>query len=308
MLLMTVSTASAGTITWNVTYNDVVNSTNVGFADATFGATRQATFQAVLDYVGSVLDASGSVDFVVGNSQMDGSGFLASAGTYYFTTPARFDSGALFQHANTGTDPIANKEDAYATFDFGYNWNSDTGSVAAGEFDLFSVALHEVAHALGFLSLVQADGTSVISKGDPGVFSIYDSFLQRGNGTALFGTGGDFLGSAADLTSNDVFFSGTNAEAANGGNPVPVYAPSTFSAGSSIAHVDNGVTSVMNYSIATNVQKRTFSAIDLGILQDIGWTLQTTSVPEPSVFMMISGLAVGLLITRLLRSRRSMTR
>lgn len=303
LLLANVCTASAGTITWNVTYNDIVNSTNVGFADPTLGATRRATFQAVLDYVGSVLDASGSVDFVVNDSQLDGSGFLASAGTYFSTSPARFDSGYLFKHATTGTDPNGTVGDAYATFDFGYNWNSDTGSVAAGEYDLYSVALHEIGHALGFLSLVKSDGTSGISSGDPGVFSVYDSFLERSDGTPLFGAGGDFLGSAADLTSNAVFFTGANAVAANGGNPVKVYAPSTYADGSSISHVDDGVTSVMNYSIASNVEKRTFSAIDLGILQDIGWTLQTTSVPEPASTGLLLAITTGLLAARWRRKK-----
>ena len=159
LLLANVCTASADPITWNVTYNDVVNSTNVGFDDPILGATRRATFEAVLDYVGSVLNAGGNVDFVVRNSKTDGGDFLAQAATYRFKSPARYDSGFLFQHATTGNDPDGTLEDAYATFDFGHPWNSDTGSVGANEYDLFSVTLHEIMHALGFDSEVKSDGT-----------------------------------------------------------------------------------------------------------------------------------------------------
>ena len=65
-------------ITWNVTFDDVVNNTGVGFDDATLGATRQSTFLSVTNYLNTVLDANGSVDFVVNNSETDGGGSLAS--------------------------------------------------------------------------------------------------------------------------------------------------------------------------------------------------------------------------------------
>ncbi len=55
--------------------------------------------------------------------------------------------------------------------------------------------------------------------------------FQRGDGTALFGPGGEYLGTPADLTSNDVGFDRPNTRAANGGSPVMIaplpLAPST---------------------------------------------------------------------------------
>lgn len=303
-----VTSASHAAISWNITYDDVVNNTGVGFDDATFGAARQATFNSVFAYINTVVDESGTVDFTVNNSQTDGTGSLASAGTLYFTGPNGFSNGLLFDHATTGVDPTGAVNDGSATFDFGYNWNSETDAVGATEFDLFTVALHELTHAMGFSSLVSPAGVSEISGGDPGVFSVFDSFLELGDGTDLFSAGGNFEGDAADLVSNDVFFSGANTVAANGGAPVQIYAPSIFNDGSSISHFNQDFISpsvggvvtgtffpntVMSPAVAAGVQKRAYTALDLAVLQDIGWTV--SAVPEPSsVMALLLAGSVGL--------------
>ncbi|MFK8111691.1 MAG: PEP-CTERM sorting domain-containing protein [Rubripirellula sp.] len=299
-------------ISWNITFEDVVNNTGVGFDDATFGASRQSTFNSVLNYINSAIDANGNVDFTVNNSQTDGGGSLASAGTLYFTGPNGFSNGLLFQHATTGVDPFGGANDGSATFDFGYNWNSELDAPTPTEFDLFTVSLHEVTHAMGFASLVNADGNSEIDMpggnpgGNPGVFSVFDTFLELGDGTDLFSAGGSYDGTAADLISDDVFFSGANAVAANGGAPVKMYAPTTFNDGSSISHfnqnfiiptVGGAVTgpffpgTIMSPAVAMGVEKRAYTALDLGVLQDIGWTV--SAVPEPSSFLALAIVGAG---------------
>ena len=283
------STVFAGVINWNVTFGDVTSSTGVGFDDPTLGAARRQIFQDTLDYIDSVLDETGTVDLLVNASQTDGTGFLASAGPYFFSSPAGFYNGFVYDHVRTGSDPTPLVADATLTFDFGYNWNSDLGTPTGGEYDLFTVVLHEMTHTLGYLTALASNGNSVLSGGNPGVYSVFDSLLARGDGTSLFSAGGTFTGTAADLVSEDVFFTGTNASLAYGG-PVPIYAPSTFAAGSSIGHLDNGITSVMNYSVAPGTTQRTYEAVDLGILADIGWNLQSSTVPEPT-----SALAMAIL-------------
>lgn len=278
-------------IAWNVTYNDVVNNTNVGFDHPSLGATRRNTFNSVFAYLNTVLDHNGSADILVRDSQTDGAGFLASAGPFFFTGPNGFYNGFVYDHATTGNDPTGAEVDARVTFDFGYNWNSDTSSPTSSEFDLFSVALHEVSHTLGFLSLVNSTGESEISDGDPGVFSVYESYLELGNGSPLYGPGGEFLGDAADLTSGDVFFDGPNATAANGGAPVQVFAPDPYQPGSSIGHIQGIPDAVMQFSIGAGIERRMYTDQELGILQDIGW--QIAAIPEPSAFL-FGGLVCSL--------------
>lgn len=303
ILASSTPSASAGVITWNVNFADVTDSTGVGFDDATQGAARRQTFLEVLDYLGSVLDETGTVDLDILASQADGSGFLASAGPIFFTGPAGFRNGFVYDHLKNGSDPTDLVADATVTFDFGYTWNSETDTPTGSEYDLYTVALHEMSHTIGYLSLIEPDGTSDISGGDPGVYSVYDSFLELGDGTDLFGAGGDFVGSASDLTSGNVYFNGANAALAYGG-PVPVYAPSTFASGSSIAHLANSVTSLMNYSVAPGVSKRLYSSVDLGILKDIGWNIST--VPEPSTMFLILCMVGGWLVAPIRQRRLSM--
>lgn len=264
-------------ITWTVTFNDVVNNTNVGFDDPGLGAVRQATVLSVFDYINTVVDENGAAEFRFNNSQTDGNGALASAGPFFFSTPG-FTNGFLFDHATTGDDPFPDFPDATSTVDFGYNWNSDLSNPAGNQFDLFTVLLHEVTHAMGFLSLLQSNGSSGIGAN---VYSVYDSFLERVDGTQLFPNGPTFEGVPGDLTSGSIFFDGPGARAGNNGNRVEVYAPNPFNGGSSISHLDPGAhsTSVMNPAIAPGVSKRIYSSQDLGVLSDIGWTLH--AVPEP---------------------------
>jgi len=312
-VLVCLAVAPASAALFNFTYDDVNQSTGVGFDDPTLGATRRGTLASAGSYLGSVIDAPGTVDVRLNASQTDGSGFLASAGTFYYLDSSVFQNGLAFEHATSGTDPWAGNPDATATFDFGYTWNSDQGAPAAGEIDLYSVALHEFMHTLGFASLLDSDGTSgVVDPGNPGVdtkvFSVYDSLLETGVGTQLFSGPGNFVGTAADLISGDVFLDGANIRAANGNNPLEVYAPNPWSGGSSISHVDPGGLpgAVMTPSIGGGQSKRELLAPERGVLSDLGWTLQPQAVPEPPPLVLLAGGTLSLWIG--LRRRKGTSR
>ncbi|MBA3313409.1 MAG: PEP-CTERM sorting domain-containing protein [Planctomycetota bacterium] len=287
-------------ITWNLTYTDAAG---VGFNDATQGAARRSTLTAVTSYINTVIDANGIIDLEIDSFNNPGSGTLASAGPFV-TTAAGFSNGLVFSHATTGVDLAPSLPDGTATFNFGQNFSTGLGAPAANQFDLFSIALHEFSHALGFLSLVTPTGVSAISGTDPGSYSVFDSFLIRGTtGMSLFAAGGDFVGTMADLISNDVFFNGPNARAANGGNPVQVYAPNPFNGGSSISHIVL-TDAVMQFSIAPGVARREFSAQELGIFADIGYSvIQPAAVPEPSSYLLLT--LVGLSYGAMRRRRRT---
>lgn len=286
LLAVSLTPTANADLLWNVTYLDGASADGFGTGNI-LGATRRATFEAALNHISDTFDTPADVtlDYRVNKSETVAvaGGAIASAGTYYSTAGTGYSNGRLFQHAQTGIDPSTNP-DGFATFNFGWGFNSENDVPLFYELDLFTVALHEVTHSLGWGNLVSSTGDSQFG-GNPGVYTVWNSMMELGDGTDLFDGAGGFLGTAADLESNDVFFNGANAMAANGGAPVKVYAPGSFLSGSSLAHVDDATFpgSVMTHAVGYGVSKKGYTALDTAILQDLGWSLksQAASVPEP---------------------------
>lgn len=261
-------------ITFNITYEDVVNTTGIGFDDATYGADRQATFEAVLTYIASVLNHSSNLDITVSQSLNDsGSGTLASAGTWYRALDG-FNPGLAFTHLTSGSDPNTDFDDIHVQVNFGHSWNSELDDPSGGEFDLFSVLLHEVTHGLGITSVISSDGSSQFSSNDD-AYTAYDKFVEDSTGTRMINEiSFDFQGQLSDLTSGDSYFTGEDTVFVLGGNLL-LYTPSSFSGGSSISHWDLSVggSPVMHPAIATGVKKREFITFELYVLNDLGYTV-----------------------------------
>ena len=157
--------------TFTVTFEDVDRETGVGFDSPASGASRRETFRTVLLYLSSVLDVVGTADLVVLASQTDGTGPLASAGPYLLPIIG-FQGGLVYEHLMTGVDPLADTPDGTVSVDFGFPWNSETDPTSDVEFDLYTALLHEVTHALGFLSIVGPDATSaLLNVNGAGLFS-----------------------------------------------------------------------------------------------------------------------------------------
>jgi len=153
--------------------------------------------------------------------------------------------------------------------------------------------LHEVTHGLGFFPTCNQNGqftyVTVNQNGEnvsyttpyPGIF---DRQLFQGlTGPCL-----------TDLTqserktltvSNNLYAGapGSNLLAANAGVRVKIYAPTTYSSGSSNSHWDNSVSfkTFMKHSIGKGSSNalHNFNARKLGLLFDLGWT---QPVPDPN--------------------------
>jgi len=275
----------SGNTTWNITYQDVVSHTGQGFDDPSKGAARRLVVARVLTYLNDVLNASppASIDIVFDVSETDGSGYLASAGSYFWSTP-QFTNGFCFEHITTGTDPAPSMPDIFCTVDFGYAWYTGTENPAPSEIDFFSVMLHEMTHGLGFLSLANPDGSSMIASG---VYSRFDDYLYTGSGIDLFSWNGStviFNGNSLSLLGGQggVYFRGTNATTTYGSFP-PIYAPSSWQPGSSISHWDPNIVGggVMVPAIYYGATNRMYAAVEYSALRDLGFT--QTSEPQPVV-------------------------
>ena len=267
--------------TFSIAFRDVTDGTGVGFDDPDSGEARRATMHAVLRYLSSVLDVPGRAELVVMPSQTDGEGALASAGPFLLGGTG-FQGGLVFEHLTTGEDTREDAMDGTVTVDFGYAWNASEDPPSEEQHDLHSVLLHELTHALGFVSIVGPDGRSALFNDDgKGLLSIYDSLLLRGSTrTPLFLEGGELNASEDDVSSNDVFLAAPRAGEALGGFP-RVYAPRVFSGGSSLGHwsFSVGPEAIMVPALGRGVAKREYSTWELQVLADLGYDLVEDRLP-----------------------------
>lgn len=258
---------------FRIVYQDVEEATGVGFDDPELGQARRATLWAVLDYMASVLDVPGQADLFVRASQTDGLGALAAAGPF-LAPESGFQGGFVFEHLQTGVDPVPDTPDGTVSVDFGFRWNAELDAPAPDEHDLFTTLLHEVTHALGFFSVVASDGRSeLINQGDRGLFSIFDSLLLReADETPVFFAGGEVAGTTDDFAGTALVFAGERVRKALGFYP-RVFTPRRFLEGSSIGHWSsfNGFDSVMLPGLASGIARRRYAAWELQALADLGY-------------------------------------
>ena len=248
--------------------------------------------------------------------------------TSFYVTPqmqnpvSGISDGMLWQTINSGLDSYTNvvsplmsstdpnSEDGIfyhgmMAFNFAQTWHTNLATVAAaGTFDLYSVGLHEITHALGFASLINNNGQSRLGAANP-YYSRYDLFLQSPNGTPLITNtiGCEMYGYAwnpaldAPTTvapnPNNLPCLGDNTVCANavrfmGLVNQPVYTSNCYQPGSSLSHFEdqchqpnplaNNAYYVMSNANGTGPQftKRFLKPEERQALCDIGYMVRTT--------------------------------
>ncbi len=184
---------------FNVYYDDYNFIPLDGFADPTLGPTRRQTLCAVLSYIESIIQfPSGQMDLFVQRSfsPTNPSGavsFLAFAGPFLTapTTDGIVD-GYLHQHITTGIDPNNIQYDARVTVNFDQAagqpicYDYINGPAPSCCYDLYSVLLHEMTHALGWISYIGEDLSGNFfpeSNFSPlNAFSLFDfNYLYKGD-------------------------------------------------------------------------------------------------------------------------------
>ena len=253
------------------------------FTSGTQSAQAQAVvcevFTSLSNFISSPLSTLGNtveINILIGNSNS-----LAGQGELFYSTPNNPQSlsqgvidNLIYKTITSGVDPystlpitIFNTTQANNFYhgalriNPGYNWNTNmaTTSIASNEYDLYSVVLHEAVHLLGFISLIDCDGSSAL--GFIEQFSRYDRFLKSYNNTPLLtaitpsNCSSFNLAFNSSLLTPSVVLSQTNcipspafqnvttcsvaAKYVSSNATSTVYTPSYFEPGSSLSHFED---------------------------------------------------------------------
>ena len=191
---------------------------------------------------------------------------------------------AALANSLAGYDLDASHFDDYITYNSGFDWYfGTTGTPPAGTYDLESVAAHEMGHGINIAGMASySAGYGYWGYGgDP---QIYDTFMEDGDGTHLtaYANGSVALGTL--LTSNNLWFDGPDSYAANDSSRVKIYAPGSWSDGSSYLHLDystfvSTADNLMVYSIGPQNVRHSVGPVTRGMLKDMGWTLAVATEP-----------------------------
>lgn len=189
-------------------------------------------------------------------------------------------------------------------------WNTNYSiATPTGSLDLYSAMLHEVVHALGFNSLINASGSSMFGPGY-NYFTRYDRFLKNNAATSFLITNStscsmyNYKFNAAlsssilqPNTSNCIIGQTTCSTAIKyvGSSTVPVYTPNCFSNSSSLSHFEdqcigppnaNNINTYFAMTDATSagITKRSLKNEERNALNDVGYKLNQTFGNNAVVF------------------------
>ena len=298
--------ANAG-INFQFVYKDAPGT---GFLDPVNGASRQAALNtAATEFsrmFGSHFANSGTIVLEATATNDPQSSTLAGAGSEYVVpqVPGFNLNEVVREKLQTGIDPNGSRPDGSLDINFGSKWELGFNTPVSSErYDFYSTMFHEFTHTLGFSSSIGQFGDPLGGTKDAGSWSSFDSYLANKNGTpvidpatfALNQTVWDAGSVGGTSPSGGLFFDGPHAMAANGGNPVGLYTPFPWEEGSSVSHLDDNNSAyagmMMLAASETGPYARDYSAVEIGMLQDIGYAV--TAVPEPEVYaMMLAGLGL----------------
>lgn len=286
------------TASFDITYN-------------TFSPEAQAAFQYAADIWSDILISDvpikinayftpllpGVLGITLPNGRKDFTNAPLSA-TWYATTLANSISGSELNPGEFDMDLFLNSNVAWF---FG-----TTGTCPLTKYDFVSTALHEICHGLGFvglekvqsgigsIGLLKAVDFPLIVTSFPWpdldtLPSVFDHFLENGNGTEILSFENPSTELATEFTSNSIYWNGSHAFELNNNTKPRIYAPASFALGSSMIHLDefaypeNSVNELMTPQGGAGVVKHDPGPIAIGILKDIGWNVNyTVGIEEPS--------------------------
>ena len=281
---------------------------SVNYTD--FTPEAQAAFQRAVDIWSSLLIATVPIEIEANFDSLEDSDVLAAArpSTWFCSTTVCAPVGLVNQLDDEDRKP--DDPDIETTFSSSDDWYFGLdGRPGEDQHDFVSVALHEIAHGLGFFDSFRIDESTEEAEyglGDdniPVIFDsrIFDTEINRLVDEEEYTNPSTKL--AETITGITLFWGGLKTLTANGGlYPVLLWAPEDFDGGSSIAHLNEYAyppgtpNALMTPEGSSGQASHEPGPLMLAMLDDMGWTIreQTLQIPH---FGVGSGLSSDVVVT-----------
>jgi hypothetical protein len=153
------------------------------------------------------------------------------------------------------------------------------GNGSANSFDLFDTVMHELAHGLGFASMISLTTGSKLF----GVDDIFSSHLEDHRTGERFPQMTDAERLSASTATGSLHWVGTNVVNRSGflvsgssGGHVQMYAPAQIQRGSSVGHFDQALSP--NELMEPFATDESDSRLTLELMRDIGWEVNAANI------------------------------
>ena len=285
-------------------FNDTTAVSAIGGNTATtLGAQRLAVFNRAADILNATFDIAVTVNV---NSSFDplfcdtNSATLGSAGAadYEFIN----DGSEWTVYADALANQLQGSDVTPAATEINAQFNSGIGNPGCLQssgwylgFDdpagsgnsLLSVVLHEIMHGMGFLSLLNPDGSTGATVNGNYVYDPYSKLLYDATQSARVTTLNQSQRAAATINNGNLVWDGAQTNAQLGGfsagvnnSRMQMYAPTSYTPGSSVSHFDTAATpnEIMEPQYTEFLDD---AGLAKYLLADIGWTLAATANSAP---------------------------
>lgn len=162
-------------------------------------------------------------------------------------------------------------------FYYGFDHTYSHTSYAA---DLLEVVLHELGHGLGFISVVNQDGTGIQDRNNVDHIGIFDTFIYDETQAKFWSAMTATERAASALNDGKLAWNGANVNAQTGyltggvtaNGHVRLYAPATWDDGSSVSHWDDTASPNLLMEPFATGSTNGYTDLTTCVLYDIGWT------------------------------------
>ncbi len=207
------------------------------------------------------------------------------ADTYYVQAQANSLAGVDLDPDSNDIGAEFNSEIGKTGCLEGYSWYYGfDGAAAANQIDFMDTVLHEMAHGLGFLTLVDlSTGAKFSGNDDAYMINLYDKSLDKN-----YPEMSNSERRQANKDSNDLFWNGSNVMAQSSfltagkdaEGRVNIYAPNPIEGGSSVSHWDTTLSpDELMEPMATLTSEKILS---IAAFNDMGWVI----IPESGIFFL----------------------